>query len=210
MLKHVGKQGGENVVVVFREVPGEEHMCLVVYPGQLPTTFHDDLMRCIESNAGQTASHLGEAMNRIVVAAGRTRLQAVHAERWMKKIRTQDVIMTPVPNRPGARLDEINKIITEMESGADAAKRMAQIDAQAGLADPAKTIDNTAYAASAQGVLTDADIARNMMTQVAQMESQVAGLQAEIARLTEEAQGLDPKVAPADAPKKRGRKKAAA
>lgn len=210
MLKHVGKQGGENVVVVFREVPGEEHMCLVVYPGQLPTSFHDDLMRCIESNAGQSSSHLGEAMSRVVGTDGRNLLQAVHAERWMKKIRCQDVIMTPVPNKQGARLDEINKIIAEMESGADAAKRMAEIDAQAGLADPAKTIDNTAYAASAQGVLTDADIAADLLKQASQMESQIAGLQAEVARLTEEATALDPSVAPAPAPKKRGRKKAAA
>ena len=42
------------------------------------------------------------------------------------------------------------------------------------------------------------------------MESQIAGLQAEVARLTEEATALDPSVAPAPAPKKRGRPKKAA
>ena len=32
MLKHVGRHGDEKVVVVFREVPNEDHMCLVMYP----------------------------------------------------------------------------------------------------------------------------------------------------------------------------------
>ena len=211
MLKHVGRHGEQRVAVVFREVPNEEHMCLVIYPGQLQSAYHNDLMKCIESNAGQTASNLGEAMQRYVGADGRNLLVAAHRERWMKKVRCQDVIMTPVPNQQGARLDEINKIIKEVESGADAAKRMAEIDAQAGMADPAKTISDTAYAATAPaGVLTDSDIAADMMKQAAQMESQIAGLQAEVARLTEEATALDPSVAPATAPKKRGRPKKAA
>jgi hypothetical protein len=211
MLKHVGRHGEQRVAVVFREVPNEEHMCLVIYPGQLQSAYHNDLMKCIESNAGQTASNLGEAMQRYVGADGRNLLVAAHRERWMKKVRCQDVIMTPVPNQRGARLDEINKIIKEVESGADAAKRMALIDAQAGMADPAKTVSDTAYAATTPaGVLSDADIAANIMTQAAQMESQIAGLQAEIARLTEEATALDPSVAPAPDPKKRGRPKKAA
>jgi len=213
MLKHVGRHSDQRVAVIFREVPNEEHMCLVLYPGQLPTAYHNDLMKCIESDAGQSSSNLGEAMQRVVGTDGRNLLVAAHRERWMKKVRCQDVIMTPVPNQEGARLDEINKIITEMESGADAAKRMAEIDAQAGMADPAKTVSDTAYAATAPaGVLTDSDIAADMMKQAAQMESQIAGLQAEVARLTEEATALDPSVAPAAAPKKRGRpkKKAAA
>ena len=211
MLKHVGRHGEQRVAVVFREVPNEEHMCLVIYPGQLQSAYHNDLMKCIESNAGQTASNLGEAMQRYVGADGRNLLVAAHRERWMKKVRCQDVIMTPVPNQQGACLDEINKIIKEVESGADAAKRMAEIDAQAGMADPAKTVSDTAYAATAPaGVLTDSDIAADMMKQAAQMESQIAGLQTEVARLTEEATALDPSVAPATAPKKRGRPKKAA
>lgn len=217
MLKHVGRHNDQRVVVIFREVPNEDHMALVLYPGQLPTAYHNDLMRCIESNAGQAASNLGEAMHRVTGTDGRNLLASAHGNRWMKKVRCQDVIMTPVPNQPGARLDEINKIIHEMESGADAAKRMAEIDAQAGMADPAKTVDTTAYAAatpapSAPGVLSDTEIANDMMKQVAQMEAQVASLQAEMTRLTEEAKALNPTVAPAPAPKKRGRpkKKAAA
>lgn len=211
MLKHVGRHGDEKVVVVFREVPNEDHMCLVMYPDQMNSVNHDDLMKCIESDAGQASSHLGEAMQRVVGTDGRNLLQAAHNERWMKKVRCQDVIMTPVPNQQGARLDEINTIIKEMESGADAAKRMAEIDAQAGLADPAKTVDDTAYAASNSpaGVLSDADIAKDLMSQAENMKGQIAGMEAEVKRLTEEAIAMDPSLKPK---KKRGRprKKAAA
>ena len=53
MIKHVGKQGDNKVAVIFREVPDEEHMCLVVYPDQLQQALHDDLMNAIQSNEGQ-------------------------------------------------------------------------------------------------------------------------------------------------------------
>jgi len=210
MIKHVGKHSDQKVVTVFREVPNEDHMCLVIYPDQLPTAYHDDLMKCIESNAGQASSHLGEAMQRVVGTDGRNLLAAAHSQRWMKKVRCQDVIMTPVPSKPGARLDEINTIIKEMESGADAAKRLAQIDAQSGIADPAKTLSDTAYAASTNaaastavsGVLSDADIAKDLLKQADGFKLQMEGIQKEISRLTEEAISMDPSLAPK---KKRGR-----
>jgi hypothetical protein len=218
MLKHIGKHSGENVIIDFREVPNEDHMCLVVYPGQVPSVFHDDLMKCVESNAGQAASNFGEAAHRVVGTDGRILLEAIHNQKWMKKVRCQDVIMTPLPNQQGARLDEINKIIAEMESGADAARRMAEIDAQAGLADPAKALPaDSAYAATsntieatqvAEGVLTDEKLAQDMIKQAEGFKAQVIGLQAEHDRLMAEAVAMNPSLAPApEAPRKRGRPK---
>ena len=55
MIKHVGRQGDKKVVVVFREVPGEDHMALVVYPDQLQQNLHDDLMNAIQSAKGQAS-----------------------------------------------------------------------------------------------------------------------------------------------------------
>ena len=63
MIKHVGRQGDKKVVVVFREVPGEEHMALVVYPDQLQQNLHDDLMNAIQSTKGQQAKDLGDALH---------------------------------------------------------------------------------------------------------------------------------------------------
>ena len=63
MIKHVGKQGDRKVAIVFREVPSEEHMCLVVYPDVLPQSMHDSLMASIESAEGQQADNLGDALD---------------------------------------------------------------------------------------------------------------------------------------------------
>ena len=207
MIKHVGRHGEKRVAVIFREIPGEEHMALVTYPDQLKQNLHDDLMNAIQSNKGQEANHLGEALHGMTGSDGQTLLNLLHREGFMKKVRTQDVIMMPRPNTPGARLDEINEIIRGLETGSDAAQKMAKLDAESGMADPAKKAAGIEAAAKvagvqAQGVLGDADIARNLVTQAEQMKAQMASLEAEVARLMEEAAELDPSLAPK---KKRGR-----
>lgn len=207
MIKHVGKQGDKRVAVIFREVPGEEHMALVTYPDSLKQSLHDDLMNAIQSDKGQAANHLGEALHGMTGTDGQPLLQTLHREGFMKKVRTQDVIMMPRPNAVGARLDEINEIIRGLETGSEAAQKMAKLDAESGLADPAKTAAGTQAAATvagtgASGVLGDADIARNLVTQAEQMKAQMATLQAEADRLLAEAAELDPNLAPK---KKRGR-----
>jgi len=209
MIKHVGRQGDKKVVVVFREVPEEEHMALVVYPDQLQQTLHDDLMNAIQSVKGQEAKDLGNALHGIVGTNGRTILNTIHSERFMKKVRTQDILMIPQPNNPGIRLDELNKIIRDLDTGADAAAQLADMDANAGLADPQKKAKGIAAAAAATGstgVLTDEAIAQNLVQQAEQMKAQMATLEAEAARLMEEAQSLNPALKPKA---KRGRKPAA-
>lgn len=203
MIKHVGRQNDKRCVVIFREVPGEDHMSLVVYPDSLPTHFHDDLMNCLQSDAGQSAKDLADALARRTGTDGRVLLNAIHQEGWMKKVRSQDVIMIPRPGAQGVLLSEINKIIRDLDTGSDAAKKLADLDANAGLADPQKKAAGIEAASKAgqAGVLSDADIARNLVTQAEQMKLQIATLEAEATRLMTEASELDPTVAP----KKRGR-----
>ena len=209
MIKHVGRQGDKKVVVVFREVPEEEHMALVVYPDQLQQTLHDDLMNAIQSTKGQQAKDLGDALHGIVGTNGQTILNTIHGERFMKKVRTQDIIMVPAPNNPGVRLDELNKIIRDLDTGSEAAGKLAELDANAGLADPQKKAAGVAASAAAMGntgVLSDEAIAQNLVQQAEQMRAQMATLEAEAARLMEEAQNLNPSLKPKA---KRGRKPAA-
>jgi len=184
-------------------------MALVVYPDQLQQTLHDDLMNAIQSVKGQEAKDLGNALHGIVGTNGRTILNTIHSERFMKKVRTQDILMIPQPNNPGIRLDELNKIIRDLDTGADAAAQLADMDANAGLADPQKKAKGIAAAAAATGstgVLTDEAIAQNLVQQAEQMKAQMATLEAEAARLMEEAQSLNPSLKPKA---KRGRKPAA-
>lgn len=209
MIKHVGKQGDQKVAVIFREVPGEDHMALVVYPDQLQQTLHDDLMNAIQSTKGQSAKDLGDALHGITGTNGQTILNHLHSERFMKKIRTQDIIMIPQPNNPGVRLDELNKIIRDLDTGSEAAGKLAEMDANAGLADPDKKaagITASAAATGGSGALTDEAIAASLVQQAEQMRTQMVSLEAEATRLMEEAQGLNPALKPKA---KRGRKPAA-
>jgi len=109
-LRHVGKHGDRKVAVVFREVPGEPHMCLVVYPEILNQHIHDPLIQCIESDIGQNSENLADALNRTYTKDGTIILQKLHSEGMLKKINTEQVLMTPGPNIK-IRLNELNKML---------------------------------------------------------------------------------------------------
>ena len=64
-IKHVGKHGDRKVAIVYRTVPDEEHMALVIYPETLSRGFHDSVMKVIESEVGQSAEQLAVAKDRI-------------------------------------------------------------------------------------------------------------------------------------------------
>ncbi len=91
-LRHVGKHGDRKVAVVFREVPGEPHMCLVVYTELLNRTVHDPLVKCIESEIGQNSKNLADALNRSYTTDGLIILQKLHAEGQLKKVQTELVV----------------------------------------------------------------------------------------------------------------------
>jgi hypothetical protein len=140
---------------------------------------------------------------------GRVILQALHNEGMLKKIQTNQVIVTPTANS-SVKLDELNRIVKEMESGADALKRMQQLDASAGIVDPAtKRKAEKAFkegrmaeaealvaplAAPASGALDDQSLAANMLAQAKRMELDAKGLVAEAARMKKEAQKMFPAV----------------
>ena len=204
MIKHVGKHNDQSVLVIFREVPDEDHMALVTYPDRLPSAVHNDIMGCLESNAGQAAKHLGDALHRVVGTDGENLLVKIHREQWMKKVRTQDILVTPSPGQQGARLDEINKIIRDMETGGDAAKKLVELDATSGLADPDKTRAAAEASAAVGGVLTDEALAADLVKQADGMKAQVKVLSEEAESLMQQAIDLNPGLAPKT---KRGRKK---
>lgn len=223
-LKHVGKINDRKCCILFKELPGDEHMCLVIYPEVLPAPWHDAIMRVLESEVGQQANDFADALHRSLLPDGRPILQTLHEERMMKKVRTGDVIVTP---RQGAsiRLDELNKILNEMRQGESAVKKLAENDAARGLVDPSvkRNAENAfkarnqppaqssqPFMAPSNGALTDRDLAANMLAQAKKMDADARELISEAARLKKEAEKLDPKVTPAilpppAPPKKRGR-----
>jgi hypothetical protein len=212
MLKHIGRHGDRKVAILFREVPGEEHMCLVVYPETMPTHIHNSIMATLESAPGQAAANLSEVLHRNLLPDGRPQLEALHREGMIKKIPTNQVIVTPTP-QSSVKLDEMNKIIREMEQGGEALKRLQELDASAGIVDPAQKRKaeaefkrgqeraaqdtRTPYVPPLQspdGALDDKTLASNMLAQAKRMEIEAKGMIAEAARMKKEAQGLNPNV----------------
>ena len=200
--RHVGKHGDRKVAVVFREVPGEPHMCLVTYTETINQHIHDPLIRCIESDIGQNSENLADALNRSYSQDGRPILQVLHVEGQLKKVNTEQIVMTPAPNTR-IKLSELNKILDEMKLGEDAVKRMAELDKSRGLQDPADVArrmrgqkGQPPVVAPSGDALGDASLAKQRIEQAQKMEREAKGLLAEAQRLTTEAQTLDPSLAP--------------
>ena len=132
MIKHVGKHSNKKVIILFRTVPGEEHMCLVVYPDILPRHIHDDLMQALESDSGQQAKEFSDYLFRYTMSDGNNALTTLHNEGMIKKVPTNQVIITPNA-KSTVRLDELNEILGKMAQGEQAMKELADLDKNAGM-----------------------------------------------------------------------------
>lgn len=137
ITKHVGRVGDKKVAVIFRELPGEPHMALVVYTQLLNRHLHDAVMECIQSDSGQQAENLADALNHVYSREGKVVLHQLHADGLLKKIQTELVTMTPTPsNKHDVKLSDLNDIINKMNAGEQAAKELAEMDASMGMQDP--------------------------------------------------------------------------
>jgi hypothetical protein len=209
MLKHIGRHGEKRVVVAYNTVPGEDHMALVIYSNSLPSMLHDEVMRVVESAAGQGAKELADALFRNTMPDGNNTLGALHKGGFLKKVQTKQVILTPNA-KSTVRLDELNEILKKMELGADAIKKMADIDAGKGFADPGKNKKprelgepvKTTSADISGSALSNDDLAEMNEKQATQMEAQAKTLLAEAKRLKDEAKSLKPKAKNVRATKK--------
>jgi hypothetical protein len=228
--KFVGKHGDRKVCVLFRQVPGEDHMALIIYPETIQAHWQDAIQKVLESDIAQQGEEFADALHRSYFPDGRPILETLHAERMIKKVRTADIIMTP-NQASSIRLDELNKMLNEMKLGDAAIKKMAENDASRGLVDPqvkraaeakfkeeqaAKAdpsyVAPPALKAGQDGALSDRDIAANMLAQAKAMEVNAHNMIAEAARMKKEAEKMDPTVSAkaiptvtTEAPKKRTR-----
>jgi hypothetical protein len=192
-------------------------MCLVVYPDVLPTHIHQTVMTVLESAPGQQATNLADVLHRNLLPDGRVILTALHHEGMLKKVACNQVILTPTPTT-SAKLDEINRLVKEMESGTEALKKLQQLDQNAGIVAPevkrdqerefkrqrlereaAQTKQATApTAADVNSALDDKTLAANMLAQAKRMETEANGMIAEAARMKKEAERMFPGVMPSN------------
>ena len=201
MIKHVGKHNQKRVAIVYRTVPDEEHMALVAYADSMPSMIHDEVMKVIESAIGQNAKELADALFRTTMADGTNCLSTLHKGGLLKKVPTNQVIVTPTA-KSTCRLDELNNLLKKIEEGGDAAQALADMDANRGikgvvqegrdLGQPAKPFTGVQSTTSADmsGVLSDTDLAEQRTQQANKMEAEAKQLLAEAKRLKQEATQL--------------------
>lgn len=198
-MKHIAKHNGKKCIVVFRKIPGDDHLALVVYGENIPSLIHDDIMKAVESKVGQQEHEFATALHRTVLTDGRNALAALHSEGYLKKVPTNQVIMTPTSTST-VRLDELNKLVDQINTGDDARAELAKNDAARGIVDPATK--RAPVQAPVDGALQDDDIANNMLAQAKQMEVEAKSLLAEAKRMIAEAKSMLPKKETKKAPSK--------
>lgn len=206
-MKHVARHNNKKVVVVFRKIPGDEHLALCVYADNIPSQMHDDIMKVLEGPVGQQEHEFANALHRSVLTDGRNALAALHSEGFLKKVPTNQVIMTPTSTST-VRLDELNKIVDEISIGEEARSKLAENDAARGIVDPATK--RAPVQAPVDGALSDVDIANDMIQQAERMEAEANSLLAEAKRMIAEAKSMLPKTKKASTARASTAKKAAA
>jgi len=198
-MKHVGrfKNTRRRVVVAYRTLPNDPYNALVVMTESLPASEHDDLMKLVESAAGQEEFELATAMARSYLMDGRQMLQAFHLTGMLRKVATNEIEMVPDSvNTIG--LDQLNEIIAQQRGvtiadlaiqGDDptpaepAPQKVEATDQAAAYTDPAPVAETTTQVDD--GVLSDEAMA-------AQLRSQADAMFKEAKRLREQAEELVP------------------
>jgi hypothetical protein len=195
-LKHIGrmKNTGVKILTIFRTLPGESNMALVLPVSNLSDSYHDSIMTVVESTQAQDAFELGEMLFIRTFPDGRPMLQALQADGRLQKVATDLVIMSPTAN-DSIQLDQLNVLIAEQRnctiddlytfvSGAPK-KSDATVQDIAEVKDLASQPSNEPLKATGDTALSDRDIAKSY-------RSQADAMYKEAARLRKEADELDP------------------
>lgn len=206
MLKHIGVHTASNkkVVLLFREVPEEPHMCLVTYPEVLPSAYHDEIMRTLESEQGQAAMSFSDVLFRTLMKDGKNCLEALHRNGWIHKVQTNQVRITPNA-QSSVMLDELNKILNDMSRGEEAKNKLEDIKQNkpkttvteskrkpAVIKTTSSDINGQDSLQTSSEVLTDSDLAAQRLQQAERMRADAQRLLAEADNLVAEARELDP------------------
>lgn len=199
VLKHIGRitKTGAKVLVAFRTLPGESNYALVVPVANLSDSYHDAIMKVVESDQAQETFEFGEILFIRSFPDGRPMLRALQADGSLQKVPTDSVTMTPTPNDI-IELHQLNVLIAE--------QRNCAVDDLAGFVSGApksngeeaapkdnlgrdvgepSNVPQAPLKAKENEVLSDKDIAKSY-------RSQADAMYKEAARLRKEADSLDP------------------
>jgi hypothetical protein len=191
-IKHIGKlkNTGSKILVVFRTLPGESNMALIVQANNLPDAYHDSIMTLVESDSAQEAFEFGEIMHVRMFPDGKPMLRGLQAENRLQKVPTDNVIMTPTTDS-SVQLDQLNLLIAEQKNcavddlcylvkGAPPKPENSKIQEKEFLEPVEKKLIK-----EVQDPLSDLDLAKSY-------RSQADAMYKEAARLRKQADELDP------------------
>lgn len=197
-LKHVGRitKNNAKVLVAFRTLPGESNMALVIPVSQLSDSYHDAIMKVVESDQGQDVFELGEILFIRNFPDGKPMLRALQADNLMAKVPTDSVTMMPTPNdeiglhtlnsliaeQRNCAVDDLCKFVSGAPTAVTETEELVQVK---DLTKPAE--EKAVLQAKSNEALSDKDIAKGL-------RSQADALYKEAARLRKEAEDLDPTV----------------
>ena len=108
------KHNNAKVCVVYRTLPGDSYSALVVGTSTLTDSYHNSLMTLVESQEGQQANELGDALSSRFFTDGTNMLQQLHLTGKLVKVPTTNVWMTPTTGDQ-ISLDELNVMIAEQK-----------------------------------------------------------------------------------------------
>jgi hypothetical protein len=201
-LKHIGriKSSNSKILTVFRTLPGEANMALVLPVSNLSDSYHDAVMKLVETDQAQEAFEFGEIMFTRTFPDGRPMLQAMQADNQLLRVPTDTVEMIPTPGS-GIDLHQLNTLIAEQKncavddlytfvSGAPK-KSDATVEDVAKIENLGRDVGEPnipkpqPLKAKENEVLTDLDLAKSY-------RSQADAMYKEAARLRKQADELDP------------------
>lgn len=191
-LNHVGKviANGRRCLVAYRTLPGDAFNCLIIPTESLQDSYHDALMKLVESNAAQTSFEFADVLYRSTFPDGSNMLVSLHAKGHLVKIATDKIEM--IPNQlTSINLAELNQLIAESKgvSVQDLAikpENQSNVEefSKEPIPEPQQPIPTTP---SINEVITDEKLAEKYRKDAEQMI-------AEAARLTQMAEELSPSV----------------
>ena len=209
-MKHVGQVAntGLKCIVVFREIYDENgnvlepDNCLIVETERLPDMEHDDMVRVVESPAGQEADEFYQIAHRSMFADGINMLVKLNHRGYLKKYPTSQIMMTP-NSYTSVPLSEINEIVRKQKTG------MSPRDIANSMVDdtdkPARTATSLSQSQTIDQAVDTGEQAIDDSALAQTMLDQATTYEAEVTRLREEAYAMAPDLKP-----KRGRPKAKA
>ena len=195
-MKHVGKVGEKQVVIVYREVPNEPDNALIVETGSLEPDQHDALMNVVQSAEAQESNNISEVLHRRTFPDGSNMLTSLHYSKKIVKTPVNMVNLTLTPQQVVA-LEDVNKEIRKIETGSNPPLN-TEVNPNPIETDP--TLASAEAPTTTESNDDPTEVAKGILRQAMLMEDDIKAMQQDIDHKKAEAYSLAPELTPKKGP----------